>query len=168
MYYLSLKENANQAHKQRYCEILDLIKLIREHKEDFIYKSSIPRLKQTKLRGIQAFKELIKHVSDDKEKVRFDEALKNKWLNCFKLVYNYNSHSLNLNGCDCITFDKQINLQDLKERLSLEECVLGEQEPNHFEHTDEFIEGIFQYIMAEKLKEKDLIKLVNKIFNAIC
>ena len=59
-------------------------------------------------------------------------------------------------------------MQDLKENLNLEECVLGDKEPNHFEHTDEFIESIFQYIMAEKLKDKDLIKLVNKIFNAIC
>ena len=167
MYYLSLKESANPSNQERYREVFDLLKLIRENKEDFIYKSSIPRLKQTQLRGIQAFKELIKKVLDQ-QKIRFDEGLKNKWLNCFKFVYNYNSHALNINDCDCITFDKQITLQDLKENLNLEECVLGDKEPNHFEHTDEFIESIFQYIMAENLKDKDLIKLVNKIFNAIC
>ena len=32
----------------------------------------------------------------------------------------------------------------------------------------QFIETIFQYIMGEKLKDKDLIKLVNKIFNVLC
>tara|TARA_R100000773_G_C4221170_1_gene120123 strand:- start:1222 stop:1737 length:516 start_codon:yes stop_codon:yes gene_type:complete len=167
MYYLSLKESANVAQKEKYEDIYELIKLIRENKEDFVYKSSIPRLKQTQLRGVQAFKELIKKVTEQ-QKIRFDEGLKNKWLNCFKLVYNYNSHSLNLNDCDCITFDKQITLPELFEKLELEECVLGEQEPNHFEHTDEFIETIFQYIMAEKLKSRDLIKLINKLFNVIC
>ena len=167
MFYLSLKESANPAHQEKFNDIYELVKLIRENKEDFIYKSSIPRMKQTQLRGIQAFKELIKKVTDQ-TKIRFDEALKNKWLQCFKLVYNYNSHSLNINDCDCITFDKPITLQELNERLQIQECILGESEPNHFEHTDEFIESIFQYIMAEKLKDKDLIKLVNKIFNVLC
>jgi len=167
MLYLSLKENANEAHSNRFSDIYELIKLIRDNKEDFIYKSSIPRLKQTNLRGIQAFKELIKKVTEE-PKIRFDEAIKNKWLNCFKFVYNYNSHSLNINGCDCITFDKHLSLQDLCEKVGLEDCVIAEKEPNHFEHTEEFIDNIFQYIMAEKLKDKDLIKLVNKIFNVIC
>ena len=167
MFYLSIKESANDAHQEKFNEVFELIKLIRENKEDFIYKSSIPRLKQTQLRGIQAFKELIKKVLDQ-QKIRFDEALKNKWLQCFKLVYNYNSHSLNINKCDCITFDKQITLQELKEKLQIEECVLAEKEPNHFEHTDEFIETVFQYIMAEKFKSSDLIKLINKLFNVIC
>ena len=167
MYYLSIKENANSAQQDKYQDIYQLIKTIRENKEDFIYKSSIPRLKQTNLRGIQAFKELIKKVTDQ-QKIRFDEALKNKWLNCFKLVYNYNSHSLNLNDCDCITFDKHISLQELNEKIDLEECLISEKEPNHFEHTEQFIDTIFQYILAEKLKDKDLIRLVNKIFNHIC
>ena len=43
MYYLSLKESPNPAHQERYREVFDLLKLIRENKEDFIYKSSIPR-----------------------------------------------------------------------------------------------------------------------------
>lgn len=167
MLFLSMKETANEAQVSKYQDICTLIKLIREHKEDIVYKSSIPRWKQTQLRGIQAFKELIKKLTDE-PKIRFDEAIKNKWLNCFKMVYNYNCHSLNLNGCDCLTFDKVISLDEIKEKLNLEECVLGENEPNLFEHTDEFIESIFQYIMAEKLKEKDLIKLVNKIFNVLC
>ncbi len=167
MLYLSIKESANLAHQEKYEDIYQLVKLIRDNKEDFIYKSSIPRLKQTNLRGIQAFKELIKKVTDQ-NKIRFDEGLKNKWLFCFKLVYNYNSHSLNLNDCDCITFDKHISLQELKEKIGLQECIISEQEPNHFEHTDEFIETIFQYIMAEKLKDKDLIKLINKLFNHMC
>jgi len=167
MFYLSIKESANVAHKDKFQDIYQLVKIIRENKEDFVYKSSIPRLKQTTLRGIQAFKELIKKVLDQ-QKIRFDEATKNKWLQCFKLVYNYNSHSLNLNDCDCLTFDKPITLQELAEKVQLEECILGEQEPNHFEHTDEFIETTFQYIMAEKFKDKDLIKLINKLFNVIC
>ena len=54
MYYLSIKENANSAQQDKYQDIYQLIKTIRENKEDFIYKSSIPRLKQTNLRGIQA------------------------------------------------------------------------------------------------------------------
>ena len=167
MFYLSLKESANPAHAERFKDIYELVKLIRENKEDFIYKSSIPRLKQTQLRGIQAFKELIKKVTDQ-NKIRFDEATKNKWLQCFKLVYNYNSHSLNINDCDCITFDRPVTLQELNDKIQIQECILGENEPNHFEHTDEFIETIFQYIMAEKLKDKDLIKLINKLVNHIC
>ena len=167
MLYLSIKENANEAHRTKYHDICEIVKLIRDHKEDIVYKSSIPRMKQTQLRGIQAFKELIKKLTDQ-PKIRFDEAVKQKWINCFKMVYNYNSHSLNINDCECITFDKHINLDEIKEKIGLEECVIGENEPNHYEHTDEFIETIFQYIMGEKLKDKDLIKLVNKIFNAIC
>lgn len=167
MLYLSLKENANDAHRTKYQEICEIVKTIRDQKEDIVYKSSIPRMKQTQLRGIQAFKELIKKLTDQ-PKIRFDEAVKQKWINCFKLVYNYNSHSLFLNGCECITFDKHITLDEVREKIGLEECVLGENEPNHYEHTDEFIETIFQYIMGEKLKDKDLIKLVNKIFNVLC
>ena len=75
---------------------------------------------------------------------------------------------MNLNDCDCITFDKHISLQELNEKIDLEECLISEKEPNHFEHTEQFIDTIFQYILAEKLKDKDLIRLVNKIFNHIC
>ncbi len=167
MLYLSIKENANDAHQSNYNQIYSLIQMIRENKEDIIYKSSIPRLKQTKLRGIQAFKEVIKKLTQS-SKLKFDEATKNLWLNCFKMVYNFNSHSLNLNNVNCITFDKSITIDQIKEKSNLEEVVLGESEPNGFEHTDEFIDTIFQYIMAEKLKPKDLIKLVNKIFNELC
>tara|TARA_R100001509_G_scaffold153876_1_gene115079 strand:+ start:134 stop:637 length:504 start_codon:yes stop_codon:yes gene_type:complete len=167
MWYLSIKENANEAHQTKFNEIYSMVSMIRDYKEDIIYKSSIPRLKQTKLRGIQAFKEVVKKLTQH-PKIKFDEATKNIWLNCFKIVYNYNSHALNVNNCECITFDKNITLDEIKEKLGLEECILGEKEPNCFEHTDEFVESIFQYIMAEKLKEKDLMKLVNKIFNVLC
>jgi hypothetical protein len=167
MFYCSLKDNANEATIDQFNQVYKIVDLIRTNKDDLVYKSSIPRMKQTKLRGIQAFKEVIKKLLDE-SKIKYDEKIKNKWLECFKIVYNYNSFALNINGVECITFDKEISKDYIKEKFNLDDIIYAENQPNNFEHTEDFINAIFDYIMAEKLKEKDLIKLINKLFNVLC
>lgn len=167
MLYSYLQENSNDAVKDQFIEVYNIIKMIRENKEDLIYKSAIPRLKQTKLRGLPAFKEVIKKLKDE-PKIKFDESSKYLWLGCFKLVYNYNTHALNLNGIECITFEKEITFKQIKDLVKLDEFILDEKEPNLYTHDDAYIDGIYKYIIDEGLTEKDLIKLINKLFNVLC
>lgn len=167
MLYCVIAEDSNDAIKSVYSNVFDIVKMIREHKEDLIYKSAIPRLKQTKLRGIQAFKEVIKKLSDE-DKIKYDESIKVCWLKCFKMVYNYNCHALNINGRDCITFDKPLTFNEANEFIGIDDFELSEKEPGLLTHDDAFVDGIYQYILDEGLSDKDLVKLINKLFNELC
>jgi len=166
MLYCFLKEESNDAIEAQFDCVYSIIKTIRENKEDIIYKSSIPRMKQTKLRGVQAFKEVIKKLSYD-EKPKYDENIKCIWLKCFKMVYNFNSYALNLNARKCITFDKELTYSDIKEYLNIENFELSKKEPNYLHHEKEEIDAIFNYIKGEALSEKNLKKLIAKLFSEL-
>jgi len=159
-YYL---ENDLEEDELYFLSIYDKIETIRDNKEDVIYKSSIPRLKQTSCRGIQAFKQLLKKLDS---KIKYDESIKILWLSCFKLVYNFDCHSLNINGVKCIIFNKDIDKEKLNDLIKLDNYAYTEIEPNKLNNNNDNIVSIAtNYIINEGLTKDEIIEVFIKLLS---
>jgi len=156
MHYYYLPENEEAEEQLYFKAIYDNLNTIREHKEDIIYKSSIPRLKQTKARGIQAFKQLLKRLSNT---TKYDESIKSLWLSCFKLAYTYDCYALNVNGIKTIIFNKEIEAEKLKQLIKLDSYIYTNKEPNKEINKKELIKIVIDYIKNEDLSQADLIQV---------
>ena len=160
MKYFIINANALEENLCHYNAICNNINKITDHKADIIYKSSIPRLKQTNYRGIQAFKQLLKRLNDD-EKIQYDEDYKNLWLKCFKLVYKYDAFNTIINGTKCIVFNDNITNNKINELMLLNEYKLITEEPKlNFEmNKKDLIKICKDFIIANELNRDDIIKL---------
>jgi len=92
----------NEENKQHFNNCIKSIKQINDLKADVIYNSSFPRLKESKYRGIQAFKKLIKKHYEKENKKDYikimanmikDEGFnKNDCIELFKLIFDSQEH----------------------------------------------------------------------------
>ena len=167
MYYYKMKyyyiTNQKSEIELYYKSIFDNIVSIRENKEDIIYKSAIPRLKQTTARGIQALKQLLKRLDS---KIKYDESIKTLWLNCFKLVYNYDCYGLNINGINTIIFNKSIDKDKLEQLIKIDNYILTEEEINKPENKNDIIKIAIDYIKNENLTKDEIIEVfINLLSN---
>jgi len=164
MKYYYLENDICEKDELYFLSIYNNIETIREHKEDVIYKSSIPRLKQSTIRGIQAFKQLLKRFDCTK----YDESIKLLWLTCFKLVYNFDCYSLNINGIKSIIFNKDISKEKLQDLIKLNNYVYTAIEPNKLNCKNEnMIYIATNYIINEGLTKDEIIETFIKLMKIV-
>lgn len=162
MKYLYLNDDAVEENKCHYNAIYEKLALIDQFKADIIFKSSIPRLKQTNYRGIQAFKQLLKRFNNGTT-INYNEALKSIWLKCFKLYYKYEARSLCHQNNNCIVLNDIVNNEIITQLTTLEEkeFYLNALSPD-FKHEgdkDDIIEICKNFINDNELSKNQKIKL---------
>lgn len=162
MKYLYLTDFANDEDKCHYQAIYDKLAIIDEFKAEIIFKSSIPRLIQTKYRGIQAFKQLLKRFNNGTT-INYTEALKSIWLKCFKLYYKYEARPLCHQNNNCIVLNDIVNNGIITELTTLEEkeFYLNEMSPDfkHEGNKDDIIDICKNFINDNELSKDQKIKL---------
>ena len=166
MKYFLINPNSNEDVLLKYHNLCINIKKIAEHKSDIIYKASIPRLKQTQYRGIQAFKQLLKKINDD-EKISYDNDFKNEWMKYFKLLYKYEAFPTIINGTKCILFNDNITTNTINELISIHDYELINEEPklNFDVNKKDMIKICKEFIIAHELNRDDIIQLFLTLLN---
>ena len=168
MKYLYLNDDAVEENKCHYNAIYEKLALIDQFKADIIFKSSIPRLKQTNYRGIQAFKQLLKRFNNGVA-INYNEALKSIWLKCFKLYYKYEARALCHQNNNCIIINDIVNNEIITELTTLEEkeFYINEMSPDfkHIGDEDDIIEICKNFIIDSNLSKDQIIKLMITLLN---
>lgn len=142
---------------------------IRDIKNDIIYSGYFPRLKQTKYRGLQAFKQVIKRIDDS---VRITEESKPKWLNCFKLVFDCKCTPMIINDNKCLLFE-DTDMLKIKKYFDLDEneMVVSTTEPTSSfldpMSSKDKIKIIMDYIVGEELQQQEVFDLVREILTRL-
>ena len=163
MRYLYLKKDF--ADQEYFNKTYIAVSEIRELKSDIVYSGYFPRLKQTKYRGLQAFKQVIKRI-DPKEKIT--EENKPKWLSLFKLVYDCKCSPMIINDYKCLLFE-DTDVLKIKKYFVFDEdkMVISEAEPTTKLldpcTSKEKIDCVLTYIKNEELDEKEIFELVRQI-----
>ncbi len=160
----------NEENKQHFNNCIKSIKQINDLKADVIYNSSFPRLKESKYRGIQAFKKLIKkhYEKDNNKKFIFNESNKIFWLKMYKLVYKYDAFTFEINNNNCIIL-KNIDDDEIKKYLFLDDIDILDKEPNKNENKNkkEYIKIMANMIKEEGFNKNDCIELFKLIFDSL-
>lgn len=141
----------------KFKNLYELIKLITEHKEDIIYKSSMPRLKQSKYRGLQAFKQLLNRIHD--KQIILNETTKKEYLLGFKLVFNCGSTAFKTNKYDCIVCNHLDELTIKKYNLNQFICSLTEPKQNDEIKEDDKLKIIKDFISEYDLNMNESLKI---------
>ena len=137
--------------------LYNIIKLIKDNKDDIVFKSAIPRLKTTKYRGSQAFKQLVNKMCN--KSVLLTEQKKKIYLLAFKLVFNFDACSMPMNNNDCIICNY---LDDnIKKNIILDKFIISNDEPVSNKDLEEKnkLKIISDFIDEYKLNENEILKL---------
>jgi hypothetical protein len=154
--------------KHHFLACCNAIKDINDMRSDIIYNSSFPRLKQSKYRGIQAFKQLLKrHLTNNnnEKKFKFDEAIKIFWLKMYKFCYKNNASFININGNNTILCD-DIENEKIKKILLIDDIDINDNEPKYINKKKDknYIKIMAEMIKAEEFDKDDLIQLFMLLF----
>jgi hypothetical protein len=157
--------------KMHFLACFKTIDQINNLRSDVIYNSAFPRLKQSKYRGIQAFKQLLKrHNANEEEdkKFIFDEASKIFWLKMYKLAYKHNATSLNINGNNCILIN-DLNDEEIKKLILIDTIEILDKEPNNsiLNKNKDYIKIMANMIKEEGFTKDDCIELFKLLFDVL-
>jgi len=162
MFYFYLQDNADTEDKCHFLALYDKISDLLEYKDDIIFNSSVPRLKQSKYRGIQAFKQLLKRINFG-QPVKYSETLKIVWLKCFKMVWSYGATTMKINNEFVICLNDEITEDKLKQLTTIDNgFILSKDEPTykHIGDESDIVDIMVDYIKATQLTKDQIIKVM--------
>tara|TARA_R110000772_G_scaffold111119_1_gene214862 strand:- start:2807 stop:3349 length:543 start_codon:yes stop_codon:yes gene_type:complete len=160
-YYYLIDKETNTDYNNMYF----MIKIINDNKNNIIYKSSIPRLKNSKYRGIQAFKQLLKHILLDND-IKFNENSKELYIRCFKLVFNFECFAMNINNKKTLLFNTKYKKEKIEELIKFEKEYFGPKVPEHQKINKKDIINICKtFIINYELEKEDIIELFVQLLN---
>lgn len=160
MYYI-YTDNQNTNFENLY----ELVKLIADYKEDIIYKSSMPRLKQSKYRGLQAFKQLLNKIHE--KQIILNETTKKQYLMGFKLVFNCGSSAFILNNHKVILCEYLDELTIKKYNLNQFICSLNEPKSNNEIKEEDKLKIIKDFIDEYDLSTNETLKINTWLLNKL-
>jgi hypothetical protein len=135
-----------------------MIKIINDNKHNILYKSFIPRLKDTKYRGIQAFKQLLKFILNDN--IVLNAENKTTYLNCFKLVFHHSCFAMNINNKKTLLFNLNTKQEKIEEMLKFQNVYYGITAPyNSKINKKDIIKICSEFIINYELDKEDIIEL---------
>ena len=129
-------------------------------KSDIIYTGFFPRLNDTKYRGQQAFKQLIKTLGGS---AQLTESGKAEWIAVFKLCYDCQVSGIVINEVKTLVFESD-PLKVKKYMVIDDGMTMTEEMPTsqHLEpmSSDDKLDVVYNYIVAEELTETETFKLI--------
>jgi len=178
-YKIKDDETIDENMQKLYYKFHQIISAIQKEKGDIIYKSAFPRDKDTKYRGIKAFRDLVYYISEEYQIHNsqhtinyisfFNERVKEEWLDCFKLVYKHGVMADKIQGKLVLLntlqsqekqiftiFKKYDIIEDHLEKIN--ETSIVKEKTLNFEKITEI-----ENIIKDNLTKSDIIQLIKNI-----
>tara|TARA_R110002167_G_scaffold70722_1_gene199645 strand:+ start:694 stop:1179 length:486 start_codon:yes stop_codon:yes gene_type:complete len=155
--YLYTKKDSDSTY---FDKVYARVNSVNATKTDIIYTGFFPRLKETKYRGQQAFKQLVRSLDGE---AHLTESGKAEWIAIFKLCYDCQVSGVIINEIKTLVFECD-QLKVKKYMVIDDGMTMCEEMPTsqHLEpmSSQDHLDVVYNYIVAEELTETETFQLI--------